>query len=754
MTNAFKSLTISLAIALVAGACGPLSVGYAGQDEQRLEPERANFRALKVGNPNYFGTLKESPFKAVKSIQLNTKYEEIKCVGFNPDSDRLEAVVYIKQPSGYLGGVCTAGSPEYVRFYLSYDGGTSWDDQGIVSFRAYDIPGDKPLEYAVTLRIDPAKGLCSVENLPKVRAILSWNEQPPADSPHWLPVWGDVENAWIQLDALKLIIAKELFAEVGFTLPPKFEPALDLMQPLELGKPAPLNGTELHTLYHKKAQVEPHRYLYNDVQKLIVEGAPTAPLGVTASPAVLSQLPGIDWTTTVDAMSQLDGNTQYEELTCIGLDTRLETLVGVLTVKLPAGYSGNLCSAGSTEYVAFWVDWDESGVWDYVGTAEVNVHDIKSIPSEGLQYAVHLSVDAGSHRRPCFKGAKTARVRAILSWQTAPPPYNPHWRPKWGNGEDTLVHIPAGSFIPPGQPLPELWQVGGMSPNDIHNTTGLANGPAVDVGFKAIDSPFGGSVYIVGKIYNAPDLSSGVSELEYRIRYRKKDSPMDWKNLDDPLEIKLIPYPGGISAEYPETLVPTTDGWYKYKADPVGPNTVDINGLLLGVWKSHGETGKWQLKIEARDGSTPYPGSQLVTLQLDNDNPDPVGITITSGGGACADFKVGDPIEGTYSALDDHFNYLTIWVSPGLGGKFSSPGPLPSPCDPPSPCPVMPLTRSYLGGVSTSGESGVWKLDTTGMPKCGYIIGLEVWDRTIVNSGYVGRRSSASVGLCLRKPEP
>ena len=84
-----------------------------------LNPEhaRAHFRTLLLANPNFFGNLKESPFKPVIPISTNTAYEELGCAGYHPQLNRLEAVVYIKQPSGYSGGICTSGSQEYVRFY-------------------------------------------------------------------------------------------------------------------------------------------------------------------------------------------------------------------------------------------------------------------------------------------------------------------------------------------------------------------------------------------------------------------------------------------------------------------------------------------------------------------------------------------------------------------------------------------------------------------------------------------------------------
>src|SRR5215470_10882825 len=156
-----------------------------------VEVERARFRPLLLTNPNYFGNLKDSAFKPVKTILSNTTYEELKCVGFQPQLNRLEAVVWIKQAAGYSGDICHAGSPEYVRFFLSFDNGATWLDQGMASFTAYDIPGGvQPLEYAVTLTIAPFRRRCQFENLPLVRAILSWN-QPPVD-PNTPPVWGNV----------------------------------------------------------------------------------------------------------------------------------------------------------------------------------------------------------------------------------------------------------------------------------------------------------------------------------------------------------------------------------------------------------------------------------------------------------------------------------------------------------------------------------------------------------------------------------
>src|SRR5260221_5321734 len=92
-----------------------------------LDPEQArpHLRMLMLANPNYFGTIKKSPFKPVLNIQSDTAYEEIGCVGFHTQLSRLEAVVYVKQQSGYSGGICTNGSQDHLRFYLSFDNGVT-----------------------------------------------------------------------------------------------------------------------------------------------------------------------------------------------------------------------------------------------------------------------------------------------------------------------------------------------------------------------------------------------------------------------------------------------------------------------------------------------------------------------------------------------------------------------------------------------------------------------------------------------------
>jgi hypothetical protein len=99
-------------------------------------------------------------------------------------------------------------------------------------------------------------------------------------------------------------------------------------------------------------------------------------------------------------------------------------------------------------------------------------------------------------------------------------------------------------------------------------------------------------------------------------------------------------------------------------------------------------------------------------------------------------FLIGDTISGNYSVNDTHFGSLNISIEPNLGGvNFTNPSILP---------------RVYTV-VPTTGEVGTWSLDTSLMPRCGYVIRLTARDRTIVNSGYVRFYGEAVIGLCLRE---
>lgn len=703
-------------------------------DEKLFPFERTNFRTLLIGNENYFGNLPESKLNAAAKIVANKTYEEIGCVGFQPEFNRLEAVIYTRQSSGYGGGVCAPGTPEYVRFYLSFDNGATWQDQGISSFQAHDIPipAGQRLEYDVTLIVHPNKKFCFVENLPRVRAILSWNFPPPPNTPGFTPVWGEVQEANIQIDKRRFFLLKELAPKLA----KEFEPLVSLETEIAPVTPAALEPLELAKLYQRNKEVPAHRFLAQHLHAGSLQ--PDAVPALAQLQAPLAQL-GVNLADAVKAFVGVgDGNQTFEQLGCIGLNPLdptfgRESLVATLKVKKSSGFSGGPCTAGSREYVAFWMDFGAG--WVYQGTASVGVHDYQNVPAAGLSYSVFLPVNLEAYRHDCHQGPRTARVRAILSWQTPPPAANPNWVPVWGSREETTVEIKPGNAIVPGTHPPFIETVGGMDTVKINGFSGLASGTATTAGFSATSSPFGGVVVISGHIGNPTDISGGAAAIHYKV-LTSGDAGVTWQALNNPFSVGRSQLLDGNWSDLPEIAqIADAGNYYTYREDlSAGPGNAQIfvKGNILARWLTGGLNGEYLLRIEARLGISTFVGSQTIKVKIDNTGPVAV-LNLTSGGGPCADFKVGDQISGTFDATDLHFGSASLSVIPNPG-VFTAPVP-------------MPVYPAHPGGVSAE----PWTLDTTGMAPCGYVVVLNVWDRTIVDSGGIGFHNSDFKGFCLKK---
>ncbi|MHC4563883.1 MAG: hypothetical protein ACYS8X_14085, partial [Planctomycetota bacterium] len=436
-----------------------------------------------------------------------TYWEELTCVGFNPERSELQAVVSVKRSTGYSGGLCSQGSPEYVRFFV--DWGSGFEDAGLTSFRAHDIsdlpPGPQhPLQYLVqlTLADEEHRRFCKLPVLPKVRAVLSWNAMPSLD-PNQVPYFGNTMDVDVQLEPNIMTLA--VLAEEGLlskkaTLLDK----VDLAKPLATLPPTPVPWSQLVEAYHK-AEVPDHRLVYEAVYPMVKPTA-LAPVAPAQKDLSIVQDLNIDLSQVVDVLTlQSQANTTYEEVVCAGLNTPLDTLGAVIHVKKPCGYCGNLCQAGSREYVAFWADWNNDGAYDaYLGTATVEVHDIGSIPSGGLYYGVELPVNLLPHLKGCHD-PNIIRIRAVLSWAVPPSTTDPNDLNYWGNRLDVVVQVRPG--VPSTELMDLLYTIGSVGVDDFSPTTHLAY-PSVGVldptncSAPAKDRPLGGRVTIRGRIYN------------------------------------------------------------------------------------------------------------------------------------------------------------------------------------------------------------------------------------------------------------
>lgn len=109
-------------------------------------------------------------------------------------------------------------------------------------------------------------------------------------------------------------------------------------------------------------------------------------------------------------------NKNYEEVTCVGFNLNLNALEATVQIKRPTGYNGNLCQAGSTEYVRFYIDYGTG--WLDAGIVSFNVHDIPNARDCANQLTKPLSYTLTQQIDPRQRACQTPvlpKVRAILS---------------------------------------------------------------------------------------------------------------------------------------------------------------------------------------------------------------------------------------------------------------------------------------------------------------------------------------------------
>jgi hypothetical protein len=713
---------------------------------RKVPAERSQFRKLILKNPNYFGTLKEGPYKPVKQIISNTTYEELTCIGYNQNFSTLEATIAIKLPYGYGGGLCSLGTDEYVRFFIDY--GAGWIDAGVASVNVHDIADsldcakqkDKPLSYVLSLKIDPKTDYCGHPMIPKVRAILSWNFMPPSGAANadWPPVWGNVMECNIQVkprDTILIDILKEVEAIPSSSSSIKILHDYAAVSTCPL-PPLPEMSLAERAQIHNKADA--HRFGLNEIHELLTNGA--------IEPHVLSakvqewEALGLDLQKAIDVLENTNANTDYEALECLGLNYYQDKLVTTLRIKRPLGYSGSLCKPGSFEYVAFWADWDNTCQWTFLGIKKLNVHDFeKSFPNEGICYSVVMPVDLSKYRTGCEK-PKIARVRAVLSWNIAPSSTDPDELKYWGNRVDAHVQIRPGEVVNPDSP-PRI-VIGGIHINDIDNTNGLTTPDAkfAQSGVYAdhrpvtprLQCPFGGRIDIQG--------------LDFGVNYIGQ-----WYKI----EVRNVTTGSSPSALNNAVMVQDWDGvWHflakvgdYYRIDPYSTNPFNI----LQRWSSSGDD-LWEIDITIRTAPSdvaPLTYSITKKIQLDNTAPeaDPskwtalrnkLDIHIDSGGD-CKKFKAGEKINGHFVAQDVNFGTFSLSVLPSVVDAVASNPVIPNPNTP------------YDPTVDPPGST--WSLDTSSprqMKPCGYVVLLEAWDRSIMHSQpYSHNYNRTSVGFCL-----
>ena len=194
------------------------------------------------------------------------------------------------------------------------------------------------------------------------------------------------------------------------------------------------------------------------------------------------------------------------------------------------------------------------------------------------------------------------------------------------------------------------------------------------------------------------------------------------------------------------TIHADADGYYDYH-DFASDHFVESN--ILSVWFSNSaeDNKRFDLRLDLKVDANPANDihSNVVTVLVDN-TPPKADLKINLGTAVeCAEFNVGQTINGTYTATDLNFQRFSFVIrpsGPAHGVLPVPPGGTRGLILPPGPS-VVPDQ-----GI----PSGTFTLHTANMDPCGYSLTIEVSDRTNVNSGNGSFSSEASVGFCLRRP--
>ncbi|WP_426595549.1 hypothetical protein ACPPVS_08170 [Cellulomonas sp. McL0617] len=732
-----------------------------------IEPARLQFRRLITANPNHFGTLTDKALAELLPViepkQSDTAYEEIGCVSYSPERDRLEATIVIKRAYGYSGGPCTHGSVEWVRFFVDF--GSGWVDAGSAAARVFDVPlgtdctggPDHPYIAVAGVDLTPVRKFCTTPVLPRVRAILSWEHEPTAGDPAFPPVWGEVQEDTVQIrprirftlhdvvdtlgPALQ-IDPKALDALIEQELVPIPVPEPDPVGPVALNPqplppvgpdPVPLSVHQLTRIYSPdKLKVLAERAIDKRIARLALEPVPPHRFAAAeSSSAVASAMSSttlattslaytkldLDWGSIVATLGDGSGDTTYEQLECLGLDDAARNLVATYRVKRPTGFSGPPCSAGSTEYVAFWADFDDDCRYTYLGTVMVGAHDYITMPGGGLSYAAVLPLDLDAYRRLCTEPG-LHKVRAVLSWNTPPSTTDPDAVPHWGNQLSTTVHVLPGRGY---DGTARLTIVGGVATSEINAVTGVTT-PVAHIAYNgalldARGCPFAGLVTVHGPTDPA------LAGTKYRLMVHDVTTGGTPTPVTDPFFVVS-------SAAIGSWVTPGAGGWTDWP-------TWYANTLgTLGYMRSSGDD-VWQVELELQGSGTTV-DSQV--FQLDNTlataSADPANsahLAVDPGqlsAQGCGKFTQGMTILGTFDAHDTWFDSWGFSLLP-------------------TPLPVGALSTSLSIATSQAPVGSTWELDTGGLTPCGYVLRLTTSDRAIINSVGTGRSLPVDIGFCI-----
>lgn len=680
-------------------------------------------------------------------IQQNgiTYWERLVCAGYNPAMRQLEATVSVKRPTGYSGSLCSNGSSEYVRFFI--DWGAGFVDVGVNSVQVYDIPDpaagtSHPLSFLVILSLDERshRRICRSPVVPALRAVLSWNVAPGPD-PNAPPHFGNVLDTHIQIqpglrykDVVDVKIVQKL--------------ALDIDLEAEVPQKAAPRG-DFKSLLHAdgRADVPQHRTVFGAFHPLI---APSA--YAFAPPYSTSEIEAvkIDWAAVLAALNKDKANVDFEQVTCAGLSPAQDTLGAVVHVRRPSGYSGDLCSTGSFEYVAFWADFDNDGTFDeYLGTANVKVHDITPFPDGGIDYCVLWPVDLSKRIRSC-RTPQVIGIRAVLSWATPPSTTDPNDLKTWGNRLDVKVLLRKAEKPGTGGLIEQLYDIGNVPLVNIDNSSHLAYPSPGSIG-DGSNRPWGGLVRIGGRIQGAGAPPSVWFKVEYA-----DHTQGNWKPVTTKETFEMM-YPLDFLHPQHDITVSAVNGWLEYQENAVAFPAVFERTAKLSTWNTNGlPDGAYDLRL-AYTTDNPSAGtpshiaySLTKTIMLCNTGfalsaavPPLAGLDLSATldlvitGGDCRKYskQANETVQGELRVAHPYFGSWNLDLQPTSHTHGITP---------------TPVSREFVTPPDTGDAAEAWTLAVGGLDACGYTITLWGYDRTIIDSnGAIVHWNRKAVGFSV-----
>lgn len=157
----------------------------AGLNQRRLQQIRMVFLANAIAGRQR----PEGPLDWARQPGGITYWEELGSVRLDPVRRRLEVLLLLKGRDGYSAGPDLPVTREYLRLFAD-PGDGCLVDAGLLELAVADCRAGAARAWACSrtrLSVELPRELGSPE---RVRAILSWQDVPPADDPEFRPVFG------------------------------------------------------------------------------------------------------------------------------------------------------------------------------------------------------------------------------------------------------------------------------------------------------------------------------------------------------------------------------------------------------------------------------------------------------------------------------------------------------------------------------------------------------------------------------------